>query len=75
MCGSRQGSYCSLAANKNKLQKIQVDRMCSAEAAIKIKQNKQKRRGGYLFNERVILHCLILAQRQQLVNNRSKAAP
>ena len=48
--------------------------MFSAEAAITIKQNK-KRRGGKLFNERVIVHCLIIAQRQRLVNILSKAAP
>jgi len=53
---------------------MQVDRMCSAEAAIIIKQNK-KQRGGHLFNKRVIVHCLIMAQRQRLVNILSKAAP
>ena len=35
---------------------MQVDRICSAEAAITINQNKQKR---------VIVHCLIMAQRQR----------
>jgi len=54
---------------------MQVDRMFSAETAITIKQNKTKRRGGKLFNERVIVHCLIIAQRQRLVNILSKAAP
>ena len=55
---------------------MQVDRMCSAEAAITIKLNKQKKqRGGHLFNKRVIVHCLIMAQRQRLVNILSKAAP
>jgi len=54
---------------------MQVDRMCSAEAAITIKQNKQKTEGGHLFNERMSLHCLIMAQRQPLVNILSTAAP
>ena len=44
---------------------MQVDRICSAEAAIKINQNKQKKRRGHLFNERVIVHCLIMAQRHR----------
>ena len=52
---------------------MQVDRMCSAEAAIIIKQNK-KQRGGHLFDKRVIVHCLIMAQRQRLVNILSKSA-
>ena len=33
---------------------MQVDRMCSTEAAIIIKENKQKQRGEHLFNKRVI---------------------
>jgi len=44
----KQGSYSSLAANRNLLevlgvvtQHMQVDRMCRAEAAITIKQNKK----------------------------------
>ena len=41
---------------------------------ITIKQNK-KQRGGHLFNKRVIVQCLIMAQRQRLVNILSKAAP
>ena len=44
---------------------MQVYRMYSAEAAITIKQNQQKSEGGgHLINERVIVHCLIMAQRQ-----------
>ena len=39
-----------------------------------IKTNK-KQRGGHLFNERVIVHCLIMAQRQLLVNILFKEAP
>ena len=50
---------------------LQVDRMCSAEAAITINQNKQKIKK----NERVIVHCLIMAQRQWIVNILLKAAP
>ena len=45
---------------------MQVDRMCRAEAAITIKQNKTKKKGGHLSNERVIVHCLILAQKNKL---------
>ena len=53
---------------------MQVDGMYRAEAAITIKQNKKRRR-EQLFNERaVILHCLIMAQRQRLVNILSIAA-
>ena len=54
---------------------MQVDRMCSTEAAIISMENKQKQRGEHLFNERVIVHCLIIAQRQRLVNILLKAAP
>ena len=46
---------------------------CRAEAAITIKQNQQCE--CHLYNERVIVHCLIVAQRQRLVNILSKAAP
>ena len=47
--------------------------MCSAKAASTIKQNKIKNReGGHLFNERVVVHCLKMAQRQRLVNILSK---
>ena len=52
---------------------MQVHRMFSAEAAITIKQNKKKRRGVHLYNERVILHCLIISQRQRPVSILSKA--
>ena len=53
---------------------MQVDRMCSAEAAITIKQNKQKQRGGHLFNERVIVHCLtcIHSFKSSAINERAK---
>jgi len=44
---------------------MQVDSMFSAEDVITIKQTK-KRRGVHLYNERVIQHCLIMAQRQRL---------
>ncbi len=54
---------------------MQIDRMYSAEAAITIKQNQQKSEGGHLINERVIVHCLIMAQRQRIVKMFSKAAP
>ena len=47
--------------------------MSRAEAAITIKQNKEKQRGVHLYNKRMILHCLIMAQR--LVNILSKALP
>ena len=53
---------------------MQVDIMCRAEAAITIKQNKKNWRRGHLYNERVFVHCLIMAQRQRLVNIFSKAA-
>ena len=36
---------------------MQVDRMFSA-GDCNYNQAKQKRRGGHLFNERVIVHCL-----------------
>ena len=49
--------------------------MCSAEAAITNKQYKQKTERGHLFNERVIVYGLIMAQRQWLLNILSKAAP
>ena len=53
---------------------MQVDKMFSAEAAITIGQTKHKRREGYPYNERVIVHCLIMAHRQRaLVNIFSKA--
>ena len=38
------------------------------------KTNKKQTR-VHLFNERVIAHCLIMAQRQRLVNIPSKTAP
>ena len=49
--------------------------MCRSKAAITIKQNKTKRREGHLYNERVIVHCLKMAQRQGLVTIFLKAAP
>ena len=59
---------------RNNLKKVGT---CPAltETAITIKQNKQKKREGHLFNERVIVHCLKMAQRQRLVNILSKEAP
>ena len=48
---------------------ILVDRMFSAEAAITIKQNKKKQRGVHLYNQMVTLHCLIIAQRQQIIDD------
>ena len=54
---------------------MQVDKMFSAEAAITIGQTKHKRREGYPYNERVIVHCLKMAQRQGLVTIFLKAAP
>ena len=54
---------------------MQVDKMFSAEAAITIGQTKHKRREGYPYNERVIVHCLIMAHWQRpLINIFSKAA-
>ena len=53
---------------------MQVDRMCSTDAAITIKQNKQKLKKNREEEERVIVHCLLKAQRQRLVNILSKAA-
>ena len=52
---------------------MQVDRMFNAEATITIKQNQKTERKGHLYNERVIVHCLIMVQRQRLFL--SKAAP
>ena len=49
--------------------------MCRAETAISIKQNKkQKQRGVHLYKKRVIVLCLIMAQKQRLINIPSKAA-
>ena len=45
---------------------MQVDRMCSAKAATTISKTNKKQTWGHLFNERVIVHCLIMAQRQRL---------
>ena len=45
-----------------------------AEAAITIKQNKIKTERGEIY-EGVIVHCFIMAQRQQIVNIFLKAAP
>jgi len=48
---------------------MQVDRMFRADAAITIKQNKTKtERGGILTIKRGIVHCLIMVQRQRLIN-------
>ena len=49
---------------------------CSAlSLKLQISKIKQKRRGKDLCNERVIVHCLIMAQRRRLVNILSKTAP
>ena len=54
---------------------MQVDRMGSAKAATTISKTNKKQTGEHLFNERVIVHCLMIAQRQRLVNILSKTAP
>ena len=49
--------------------------MCRAETAISIKQNKKtKTERGTSIQKRVIVHCLIMAQKQRLINIPSKAA-
>jgi len=50
-------------------------RMFRAEAAFPIKQNKKKlKRGGHFCNERVKVHCLIMDQRELLLNILLKTA-
>ena len=42
---------------------------------LQLQISKTKRKGKDLCNEKVILHCLIMAQRRRLVNILSKTAP
>ena len=42
---------------------------------LQLSKTNNKQTGGHLFNERVIAHCLIMAQRQRLVNILLKTAP
>ena len=59
-----------LGCKYKKIRKL--DNMFSAEAAITIKQMKNKRRGVHLYNEQ---GDPIMAQRQRLINMLSKVAP